>query len=44
LAAWVLALIAERRAARRVLIISTRPSPLLGTPDASPANTARAAL
>src|SRR5215211_3217513 len=43
LAACVLALIAERRAARRVLIISTRPSPLLGTPDASPAKTARAA-
>src|SRR5215213_10428099 len=34
---------AERRAARRALIISTRPSPLLGTPDVSPANTARAA-
>jgi hypothetical protein len=43
LAACVLALIAERRAARRALIISTRPSPLFGTPDASPASTARAA-
>src|SRR5215207_2448564 len=43
LAACVLAFIAERRAARRVLIISTSPSPLLGTPDASPAKTARAA-
>src|SRR5215208_1048551 len=40
----VLAFIAERRAARRVLIISTRPSALLGVPDASPANTTRAAL
>src|SRR5215203_2190250 len=37
LAACVLAFIAERRAARRALIISTRPSPLLGTPDVSPA-------
>src|SRR5215211_5111668 len=44
LAACVLAFIAERRAARRALIISTQPSPLLGTPDASPAKTARAAL
>ena len=35
LAACVLAFIAERRAARRALIISTRPSALLGTPDAS---------
>src|SRR5829696_1074355 len=43
LAACVLALIAERRAARRTLIISTVPSPLLGTPEASPAKTARAA-
>src|SRR5215211_404245 len=43
LAACVLAFIAERRAARRVLIISTSPSPLLGTPDASPAKIARAA-
>jgi hypothetical protein len=43
LGACVLAFIAERRAARRVLIISTRPSPLLGTPEASPASTARAA-
>src|SRR5215216_687516 len=43
LAACVLAVMAERRAARRALIISTRPSPLLGTPDVSPANTARAA-
>src|SRR5829696_8088185 len=43
LAACVLDLIAERRAARRALIISTRPSPLLGTPEASPAKTARAA-
>src|SRR5215212_2354553 len=43
LAACVLALIAERRAARRALIISTQPSPLLGTPDASPAKTAREA-
>jgi hypothetical protein len=32
-------IIAERRAARRALIISTRPAPLLGTPDASPAST-----
>ena len=39
----LLAFIAERRAARRVLIICTRPSELLGTPDASPAKTARAA-
>jgi hypothetical protein len=43
LAACVLALMAERRAARRALLISTRPSALLGTPDASPAKTARAA-
>jgi hypothetical protein len=43
LAACVLALIAERRAARRALIISTVPSPLLGTLEASPAKTARAA-
>jgi hypothetical protein len=43
LAACVLALTAERRAARRVLIISTVPSALLGTPEASPAKTARAA-
>jgi hypothetical protein len=42
-AACVLAFIAERRAARRALIISTSPSPLLGTPDDSPAKTARAA-
>jgi hypothetical protein len=43
LAACVLALIAERRTERRALIISTCPSPLLGTPEASPASTARAA-
>src|SRR5215216_2799224 len=44
LAASVLAFIAERRAARKARIISTQPSPLLGRPDVSPANTARAAL
>jgi hypothetical protein len=43
LAACVLALTAERRAVRRALIISTFPSPLLGTPEASPAKTALAA-
>jgi hypothetical protein len=37
LAACVLALIAERWTARRVLIISTSPSALLGTPDVWPA-------
>jgi len=44
LAARVLAFIAERRAARKARIISAQPSALLGTPDVSPANTARAAL
>src|ERR671921_93437 len=43
LAACVLALTAEWWAARRALIISTMPSALLGTPEASPAKTARAA-
>src|SRR5215211_934031 len=42
--ACVLAFIAERRAARKARIISTQPSALLGTPEVSPANTARAAL
>ena len=37
LAACVLASTAERWAARRTLIISTRPSALLGSPTASPA-------
>ena len=44
LAACVLAFIAERQAARKALIISTRPSALLGSPAVSPASTARAAL
>ena len=42
-AAWVLAFTAERRTALKVRIDSTRPSPLLGSPAASPAKTALAA-
>jgi hypothetical protein len=37
-------IIAERRAARKAPIISTQPSPLFGTPNVSPVNTARAPL
>ena len=41
--AWPLAFTAERRAVLRALIISTRPSALLGVPAVSPASTVRAA-
>jgi hypothetical protein len=43
LAAPTLAFTAERRARRKVRIISTSPSASLGRPDAVPASTARAA-
>src|SRR3954462_12350721 len=42
-ASWVRAFTAQCRADLRVRIISTRPSPLLGSPTASPASTALAA-
>jgi hypothetical protein len=43
LAAWLLAFTADWRTDRKTRIVSTRPSPLLGSPRASPANTALAA-
>src|SRR5215213_6915581 len=43
LAAWPLAFTAERRAVLSALIISTRPSALLGAPAVSAASTAQAA-
>jgi hypothetical protein len=43
LAAWLLAFTADWRADLKVRIISARPSALLGSPAAWPANTVRAA-
>ncbi len=40
---WVRALLAEQRATRSTLIISTRSLPALGAPEASPETMARAA-